>query len=128
MLQVRLHPRHAVMRVRFVDKLQASDFTLVAAPAAQRLLERDGGIGAIILDLRRFAGWGELGTLTAQIAFLRRFSRSIARVAVLGPPGWAGAVPAITRLFVVAEVRCFAPGEARKLLAWVRQLPASGLR
>jgi hypothetical protein len=120
MITTRHSARRAILRVRLIEHIQAADFTEIVTPAAEELRRRHGRIDFLVIDVRRFAGWGALGAFTAQIRFLRGCGRSIARVAVLGPRAWAGAVPAIARLFVAAEVRAFTPCEGRRLRAWIR--------
>lgn len=120
MLDVRSSPRRGVLRVRFLDTLASEDFTATVQPPAAALCARHGCIRLLILDVRRFGGWSGLATFAAQIRFLRSFSRQIERVAVIGPPAWRGVVPALERLFVVAEIRCFAPGMVWELRAWLR--------
>lgn len=120
MITLRHSTRRAILRVRLIDRIQAPDFTEVVTPAVEALLARHGRVDFLVIDVRRFAGWGALGAFAAQVRFLRGCGRAIARVAVLGPRGWAGAVPAIARLFVTAEVRAFTPGEGRRLRDWIR--------
>jgi hypothetical protein len=120
MITLRHSTRRAILRVRLIDRIQARDFTETVTPVVESLCLRHGRIDFLVIDVRRFAGWGALGAFAAQIRFLRRCGRSIARVAVLGPRAWAGAVPAIARLFVVAEVRAFTPREGRGLREWIR--------
>jgi hypothetical protein len=120
MIEVKISPRRALMRVSLIDRIQAQDFTDTVTPAAERMRARHGSIAVLLLDVRRFQGWGACGAFAAQNHFLRRFGRSVERVAVLGPGAWRGIVPAIGALFVVAEVRSFAPGQAWLLRRWLR--------
>ena len=120
MIQVRSSARRALLRVRLIDRIEASDFTGTVTPAFQRLLARHQRIELMVLDVRRFAGWGEPDTFDAQICFLRACGRATARVAVLGCDAWRGAVPAIAALFVEAEVRAFTPAEGIRLRDWMR--------
>jgi len=123
MIDVKINPRRALMRVRLIDRIQAGDFTDAVTPAAERLCARHGRIEVLILDVRRFHGWGPVGTFAAQIRFLKGFGRGIERVAVLGPHAWRGAVPAIAAIFVAAEVRNFVPGQAWLMRRWLRLRP-----
>lgn len=127
MVNIRLSSRRAIMRVRLIDRLQAGDFRDVVTPAAHRLRERHGQIAFLILDVRRFDGWGAVGAFAAQIRFLRSFGRDIARVAILGPRAWVGALPAIAALFVSAEVRSFTPEQGMQLRDWLREQQAAAL-
>lgn len=120
MIDVKTSPRRALLRVRLIDRIRAQDFTGVLMPAARRVHARHGRIEILILDVRRFDGWGAAGAFAAQIHFLRCFGHSIERVAVLGSRAWSGVVPAIAALFVAAEVRTFVPGQAWLLRRWLR--------
>jgi len=120
MISVRSSSRRAILRVRLIDRIQAEDFSASVTPVAEALRERHGRIEFLIIDVRRFCGWGSVGAFAAQIRFLRRCGRAIARVAVLGPRAWAGAVPAVAALFVEAEVRAFTPAEGARLRDWIR--------
>ncbi len=120
MIDIRLNSRRALMRVSLIDRIQAQDFSEAVAPAAERLRARHGRIEFLILDVRRFHGWGAGGTFAAQIRFLRCFGRSVERVAVFGSRAWNGATPAIAALFVAAEVRSFAPGQGWLMRRWMR--------
>ena len=121
MIDIRLNSRRAIMRVRLIDRLQAGDFNDTVMPAAERLRARHGQIAFLIIDVRRFNGWGAVGAFAAQIRFLRHFGRDILRVAVLGPRSWTGAIPAIAALFVSAEVRSFTPAQGIQLRDWIRR-------
>ncbi len=88
MIDIRLNSRRAIMRVSLIDRIQAQDFSEAVAPAAERLRARHGRIEFLILDVRRFHGWGAGGTFAAQIRFLRCFGRSVERVAVFGSRAW----------------------------------------
>ena len=77
MIDIRLNSRRAIMRVSLIDRIQAQDFSEAVAPAAERLRARHGRIEFLILDVRRFHGWGAGGTFAAQIRFLRCFGRSV---------------------------------------------------
>ena len=120
MIDVKTSPRRALLRVSLVERIRAQDFTEVLMPAARRVHARHGRIEVLILDVRRFHGWGSAGAFAAQAVFLRCFGRSVERVAVLGSQAWRGTVPAIAALFVAAEVRAFAPGQAWLLRRWLR--------
>ena len=120
MMDVRSFARRAVMRVRFIGQIQASDFSQLATPTAERINQRFGGIEVLILDVRLLSGWEALTAFAEQIRFLRRFGRMVRRVAVLGNQGWRGAAPALAALFVEAEIRCFLPGENAALRRWIR--------
>ena len=120
MINIKLSPRRAIMRVRLIDRIHAHDFSATVMPAAERLQDRHGGIDLLILDVRYFHGWGAVGTFAEQIRFLRRFGRNIARVAVFGSAAWAGSIPAIAGLFVASEIRCFTPADGAELRAWLR--------
>jgi len=120
MITIRASARRAVLRVRLIDRIQASDFSDTVTPVVERLCARHGRIEMLVIDVRRFHGWGTVGAFAAQIRFLRRCGRAIGRVAVLGSRAWAGAVPAIARLFVAAEVRAFTPCEGVRLRDWLR--------
>jgi hypothetical protein len=121
MVTVKLGSRRAIMRVRLVDRLQAGDFRDTVMPAAERLRAQHGRIAFLILDVRRFGGWGAVGAFAAQIRFLRHFGRDVVHVAVLGPGAWGGAIPAIAALFVSAEVRSFTPAQGAQLREWIRR-------
>ena len=89
-------------------------------PKSRRPRRRPQPDQLLILDVRRFHGWGAGGTFAAQIRFLRCFGRSVERVAVFGSRAWNGATPAIAALFVAAEVRSFAPGQGWLMRRWMR--------
>ena len=120
MIHVRSSARRALLRVRLVDRIEAGDFIDVVMPVYERLLARHERIELLVLDVRRFAGWGDAGTFDAQIRFLKGCGRATARVAVLGCCAWRGAVPAIAALFVEAEVRAFTPEHGQRLREWIR--------
>ena len=125
MISIRLDVERALLRVRFLGILQASDFRRSVTPAFEELRVRCGGIRLLLLDVRRFDGWGGVGTFAEQIAFLRRYGRDVARIAVLGPDAWRGVLPAIGALFVVAEVRAFTPRDTVRLRQWLREIEAA---
>ncbi len=126
MIEIKAGVSRPWMRVTLIGRIHACDFSDTVMPAAERLRERDGRIGYLVLDVRRFHGWSGGGTFAAQIRFLHAFGRSVERVAVFGPPAWSGAVPAIAALFVAAEVRSFTPGQGGVLRRWLRRRGPSG--
>jgi hypothetical protein len=127
MISVKLSSRRAIMRVSLIDRIDSRDFQDAVTPAVERMQAHHGGVELMILDVRHFAGWGDVGTFAEQIRFLRRFGRSFARVAVMGSAAWAGAVPAIAALFVASEIRSYTPQQGRELRAWMRKI-LRGLR
>lgn len=120
MIAVKSAMHRACMRVTLIDRIHSRDFIESVTPAAQHLCDRHGSIRLLLLDVRRFHGWEGGGTFATQIRFLHAFGRRVERVAVLGPRAWHGVVPVIAALFVVAEVRSFAPGQGWLLRRWVR--------
>lgn len=120
MIHVRSSTCRALLRVRLIDRIEAQDFDAVVVPVFERLLARHERIELLVLDVRRFAGWGDAATFDAQIRFLKTCGRATARVAVLGCHAWRGAVPAIAALFVEAEVRAFTPAQGLRLREWIR--------
>jgi len=126
MIVVRSSARRALLFVRLVHHIQAEDFALGVMPAVEQLCVREGRIACLLIDVREFHGWGAVGAFAAQIRFLRTYGRRVERVALIGAPSWAGVIPAISALFVVAEIRCFVPGEGRVLRAWLRSPRPSG--
>ena len=120
MIHARHARRRAILSVRLQDRLVATDFRERAGPAAEALQSRHGRIELLVLDVRRFAGWGEPGAFAEQIRFLRRHGRAVSRVAVVGNPAWTAAVPAIEALFVEAEVRVLGE-KGRGLRQWLRR-------
>jgi hypothetical protein len=120
MIHVRSSSCRALLRVRLIDRIEARDFNDIVLPAFERLLARHERIELLVLDVRRFAGWGDAATFDAQIRFLQSCGRATARVAVLGCRAWRGAVPAIAALFVEADVRAFTPEHGLRLRDWIR--------
>ena len=128
MIRVRTSARRALLRVRLIDRIEARDFTESVIPEFERLIARHERIELLVLDVRRFAGWGDPGTFDAQIHFLKGCGRATKRVAVLGCHAWKGAVPAIAALFVDAEVRAFTPAQGARLRDWMRVVAPLGPR
>jgi len=115
----RLVPESEIIVVEVDEPLRAQDFDALSR-TADAWLEHHETLHGLVIRLRRFAGWENLGSLIRHVRFVRDHHRRIRRVAFVADGELLGALPQVAEHFVAAEVRSFASDEIERAMSWAR--------
>ena len=116
-LQHRLLPEIGVLVIEPHGKLRPEDFDAVAA-AADPWIESTGGLRGLVVHVREFPGWQNLGSFVRHVNFVRGHHRKIGRVALAANGKMAELAPSLAEAFVAAEVRHFDYGDLDGAIEW----------
>ncbi|MGW7486468.1 STAS/SEC14 domain-containing protein [Streptomyces sp. NPDC054786] len=103
----RLLPDFRVLVVEVEHPLRAQDFDALAVTADSWLGTHDA-LAGVVIHLRTFPGWENVGSLIRHVRFIRDHHRKVRRVALAADTKAAALAPQLANHLVRAEVRRFA--------------------
>ncbi|WP_316770668.1 SpoIIAA family protein [Streptomyces sasae] len=89
-------------------------------------LETHDTLFGVVVHVRDFPGWENVGSLLRHVRFVRDHHREVRKVALAADTRLAALVPHLANHFVQAEVRRFGYAELDDAVAWAASPPASG--
>ncbi len=101
------HSDSGIVRVKVEGKIEKGDFDKHVGPVVDDLIEHQGKITGLMIDVTSFDGWTGLGALLEHIRFIKHHHKYLDRVAVVGNHTWQAILPRIAPLFINAQVKYF---------------------
>ncbi|MGW2638955.1 STAS/SEC14 domain-containing protein [Streptomyces sp. NPDC001348] len=111
-----------VLVIEVEQPLRVQDFDALAE-TADSWLEIHDELAGVVVHVRAFPGWENIGSLLRHIRFVRDHHRKVRRIALAADSKLAGLVPHLAKHFVQAEVRQFGYGERDDAVAWASTPP-----
>jgi hypothetical protein len=113
----RLLPDSGVIVVEVKQALRAQDFDALAV-TADAWIETHGYLQGLVIHVREFPGWENLGSFLRHVRFVRDHHREVKRIAFAADSKLASIGPEIGGHFIKAEVKSFAYDELDIAIAW----------
>ncbi len=112
---------NGIVRVKILGKIERDDFEKHLAPVADHVIEEQGKITGLLIDVTEFGGWDGLSSLLEHLKFVKHHHKHVQRLAVVGNHTWQEFLPKIARLFVNAELKYFDQEKQSDAETWVGQ-------
>jgi SpoIIAA-like len=113
----RLIPESGVIVVEVKQALRAQDFDALAM-TADAWIEAHGDLQGLVIHVREFPGWENMGSMLRHLRFVRDHHRHVKRIAFAADTKLASVAPAFADVFIKAEVKRFAYDELDIAIAW----------
>ncbi len=119
-LDFQLDSKKGILTLRPTQTLETSDFDTLAM-ALDPWLERGGELKGIVLNVKKFPGWENLGAFARHFQFVKDHHKKVPRLAVCSDSELFRAMTKIAEVFVKAEVRRFEYEEFEAAEDWILQ-------
>jgi SpoIIAA-like len=106
-----------VIVVEVTGALRAHDFDSLAL-TADAWIEAHGHLQGVVIRVRAFPGWENLGSLLRHLRFVRDHHRKVRHIALVSDVTLFGLAPRLAEHFVEAEVKTFGYEELDSAIAW----------
>lgn len=113
----RVLPDSGVIVVEVEQALRAQDFDALAF-TADSWIETHGYLQGLVIHVREFPGWENLGSFLRHVRFVRNHHREVKRIAFAADSKLASLAPEIAGLFIQAEVKSFGYDELDIAISW----------
>ncbi len=113
----RLIPESGVIVVEAKQALRVQDFDALAM-TADAWIEAHGDLQGLVIHVREFPGWENMGSMLRHLRFVRDHQRHVKRIAFAADSKLASIAPALADVFIKAEVKSFAYDELDIAIAW----------
>lgn len=121
MIELKANKDEGIINLKVLGKLEESDFTEKIGPVADDIIDDQGKIKGLVLDVTEFRGWGGLTALLEHFRFVRHHHIYVRKVALLGDKTWQSTLPRIAQLFVNAQIKYFESGGDEDVTAWIKE-------
>jgi hypothetical protein len=101
--------------------LRAEDFDALAL-VVDPWIEAHGELHGLVIHMREFPGWENLGSFLQHMRFVREHHRKVDRVALAADGMFAELLPSIGELFIHAEIKHFDYDELERAIAWAGEV------
>ena len=118
MIESSLDPEQSILHVRPTSALEKSDFVKLAEKV-DPYIEDHGALRGLILEVRAFPGWENLGALVAHVRFVRDHHRRIERIAVVTDSPLGNLAERLASHFVSAQIRHFPAAAVASAEKWI---------
>lgn len=113
----RLLPDRGVLVIEPSGKLRREDFDAVAM-TVDPWIEANGELDGVVVHVRSFPGWENVGSFIRHMQFIRDYQHRIRRVAVAAESRFAEIGPALAEHFISAEIKGFGYDELDRAIEW----------
>jgi hypothetical protein len=113
----RIVAERGVLVVDVTQALRSADFEAIAA-TADTWIEAHGGLHGLVIHVRAFPGWENLGALVRHVRFVRDHHKKISRIALAADSKLASVGPRIAEHFIKAEVKVFGYDDLEAAIVW----------
>lgn len=117
-LSHRIVPDRQVLVVEPRGKLRAEDFDVLGASVDAWTESAGCGLQGIVVHVREFPSWENVGALLRHVLFVRDYHRKVRRIALASESVGAKIAPALAEHFVQAQVQRFDTGELDRAITW----------
>jgi hypothetical protein len=116
-LRYRMLPDRGVLVIEPSGPLRSEDFDLLAT-VVDPWIEQTGELPGIVVHVREFPGWQNVGSFIRHVRFVRDHHRKVRRVALAANSRIAELVPTFADVFVSAEIRRFEYEDEERAIEW----------
>jgi len=121
MLDYRLDTSRSILYLHPTSALQKEDFAKLAKSVDPHI-EKRGDLAGIVLDLKVFPGWENLGAMAAHLKFVREHHQKVKRIAIVTDAKIGMLGEKLASHFVAATIKHFPAGEVGAAEKWVGEL------
>jgi len=125
-LDFRILPDRGVVIVEPHGKLSAADFDALEAAVDEWLETSVGTVNGLVIHVREFPGWKDLGSAWRHIRFVRGHHRRIPRVAFASESKLAVLAETLAQHFLEAEIQRFDSDALDDAIDWASESRPSG--
>ena len=118
MIKFNLDEANRILTVSPEGKLQAEDFTQLAA-TVDPFIENRGSLSGLLIEAEDFPGWQDFAALISHLRFVKEHHKRIDRVAAVTDSGFLSVLPQVAKHFIKAEVRHFPYNDKQAAFAWL---------
>ena len=118
MIEFDLDTEHSILHAQPKSALQQDDFVKLAK-AVDPQIEATGDLAGLILEVRAFPGWENLGAMVTHFRFVRDHQKHIKKVAVVTDSHLGDFAERLASHFVSAEIRHFPAGQTEEARQWI---------
>ena len=118
MLDYRLDAARSVLYLHPTSALQKEDFAKLAKSVDPHI-EKKGDLAGIVLDLKVFPGWENLGAMAAHLKFVREHHRKVKKIAIVTDAKIGMLGEKLASHFVAATIKHFPAGETAAAEKWI---------
>lgn len=106
MIELESVENKGLVEVTVHGKLESLDFEK-AASVVDDLIDQQGKIKGLVLNITDFHGWDGIDALLTHLKFVKAHHRYVERVATVGDKKWEEFLPKLVSHFIQAEPRYF---------------------
>ena len=118
MIEFDLDTAHSILEVRPQSALDKADFVQLAN-AVDPLIETNGDLAGLIIDVAKFPGWDSFGTMITHFRFVRDHHKHIEKVALVTDSHLGDAAEHLASHFVSAKIRHFPGDQLEQARQWI---------
>jgi hypothetical protein len=118
MLEVRLDAARSILFLHPTSALQKADFEQLSKTVDPHI-EKTGGLGGVILDIKAFPGWESIGAMAAHFKFVRQHHRKVKKIAVVTDAKIGTVAEKLASHFVAATIKHFPAGQIAAAEQWI---------
>jgi len=118
MLQHRLYEQRSILYLHPTAALRKEDFVQLAK-AVDSHIEKAGSLAGLILDIKAFPGWEDIGAMAAHFKFVREHHQKIRKIAVVTDAKIGNLAEKLASHFVAATIKHFPAGEVPAAERWI---------
>lgn len=117
-LDYSLDEERGVLEVEISAPLSTLNFE-VMTNKVDSYLENKGVLNGLLIHVKKFPGWENLGSLITHFEFIKSHHEKIKKVALVTDSQMAEMMPLIAKQFVMADVRNFSYDELKYAQEWI---------
>jgi len=118
MLQHRLYEQRSILYLHPTAALRKEDFVQLAKTVDSHI-EKAGSLAGLILDIKAFPGWEDIGAMAAHFKFVREHYQKIRKIAVVTDAKIGNLAEKLASHFVAATIKHFPAGEVPAAERWI---------
>jgi hypothetical protein len=118
MIEFDLDTAHSILEVRPQSALDKADFVELAK-AVDPLIETNGDLAGLIINVAKFPGWDSFGTMITHFRFVRDHHKHIEKVALVTDSHLGDVAEHLASHFVSAEIRHFPGDQLEQARQWI---------
>ena len=118
MIEFDLDTAHSILEVRPQSALDKADFVELAK-AVDPLIETNGDLAGLIINVAKFPGWDSFGTMITHFRFVRDHHKHIEKVALVTDSHLGDVAEHLASHFVSATIRHFSGEQLEQARQWI---------
>ena len=118
MLQHHLYAQRSILYLHPTGALEKEDFAQLAKTVDPHI-EKTGSLAGLILDIKAFPGWENIGAMAAHLKFVREHHRKVKKIAVVTDAKIGSLAEKLASHFVAATIKHFPAGQVQAAEQWI---------